>query len=202
MPRSAGRKKAAASGARDAVSRNPLSHPAHPLLKMLEGGDRRSIGKSNKAAALVLEEPGRMDALFSGMASGDPLVRMRCADAAEKVTALHPEYLHPYKDVLLNTLSKTGQKEVRWHVAPMLARLPLTEAEQKNAVDILLAYLNDRSSIVKTFAMQALADLAARDGKLRPLVLRHIRELAVTGTPAMKARGKKLLARLDRAAAR
>jgi hypothetical protein len=169
---------------------------------MLEGGDRRSIGRSNEAVALVLETPERMAILFSGMASDDPLVRMRCADAAEKITVLHPEYLLPHKKLLLETLSKTEQKEIRWHIAPMLARLPLSEAEQGKAVDILLAYLNDRSSIVKTFAMQALADLAARDGKLRPFVLRHIRELAVIGTPAMKARGKKLLARLDRAATR
>jgi hypothetical protein len=162
---------------------------------MLEGGDRRSIGRSNEAVALVLESPDRMGILFSGMACGDPLVRMRCADAAEKVTALHPEYLRPYKKFLLNTLARDGKQEIRWHVAPMLARLPWTQAEQKEVVGILLSYLNDPSSIVKTLAMQALADLAVRDEKLRAPVLRHIRELSISGTPAMKARGRKLLAK-------
>ena len=38
---------------------------------------------------------------------------------------------------------------------------------------------------------------ALRDGKLRPLVLRHIEELVVIGTPAMKARGRKLIGLLD-----
>lgn len=64
----------------------------------------------------------------------DSLIRMRCADAAEKVTAIHPEYLIPYKKLLLETLSGIEQPEVRWHVAPMLARLPLSEAEQGAAV--------------------------------------------------------------------
>ena len=169
---------------------------------MLEGGDKRSIGRSNEVVARVLETPSLMAILFSGMSSPDPIVRMRCADAAEKATALHPEYLGPYKSTLIETLAKTEQKEVRWHVAPMLARLPLSTAEQKCVVEILLGYLNDRSSIVKTLAMQALADLAMRSDALRPLVLQHIRELVVIRTPAMRARGKKLVEQLNRLATR
>jgi hypothetical protein len=169
----------------------------HPILKMLEGGDNRSIGRSNEVVARVLETPSLMAILFSGMSSPDPIVRMRCADAAEKATALHPEYLGPYKNTLIETLAKTEQKEVRWHVAPMLARLPLSTAEQKCVVEILLGYLNDRSSIVKT-----LADLAMRSDALRPLVLQHIRELVVIRTPAMRARGKKLVEQLNRLATR
>lgn len=59
----------------------------HPLLKMLEGGDRRSIGRSNQAVARALEAPALIDVLFDGMVSDDPLLRMRCADAAKKVSA-------------------------------------------------------------------------------------------------------------------
>jgi hypothetical protein len=170
----------------------------HAILKMLEGGDRRSIGRSNEVAALVLEKPELFDVLISGMSLDDPLVRMRCADAAEKITAQHPEYLRPYKRALIEDLSRTEQQEVRWHVAAMLARLPLTTKEQDRVINILLSYTSDRSSIVKTIAMQALADLALRDEKLRPLVRRHIEELSVIGTAAMRARGKHLLTELSR----
>lgn len=86
--------------------------------------------------------------------------------------------------------------EVRWHVAAMLARLPLTATEQKRVLEILLSYTTDRSSIVKTIAMQGLADLARRNEKLKPLVRRHIEELCINGTPAMRARGKHLLSEL------
>jgi len=168
----------------------------HTILKMLQGGDRRSIGRSNEVVALVSDKPELFDILISGMSLSDPLVSMRCADAAEKVTVLHPDYLLPYKHTLIEELSRIEQKEVRWHVAAMLARLPLSENEQQRVVDILLSYTNDRSSIVKTIAMQALAELAMRDKKLRPQVLRHIEELSVIGIPAMHARGKHLLSEL------
>jgi hypothetical protein len=44
----------------------------------------------------------------------------------------------------------------------MLPRLWWNACERQEVCDILTDYLRDSSSIVKTFAMQALADLAAR----------------------------------------
>lgn len=170
----------------------------HEILRMLQGGDRRSIGRSNDVVSRVLEDPTLLEVVFAGMRSDDPVLRMRCADAAEKTTRQHPEYLRPFKIALIKHLAAIEQKEVRWHVAPMLARLELSDSEQTRIVGILLSYLNDRSSIVKTFAMQALADMALLDPKLRPSVVVHLRELSIVGTAAMKARGRKLLARLER----
>lgn len=170
----------------------------HVILTMLQGGDRRSIGRSNDVFAMVLAQPELFAVLMSGMMLEDPLVRMRCADAAEKISLQHPEYLGPYKRKLIGEFSRIEQKEVRWHVAAMLARLSLTAKEQRRVVEILLAYTNDRSSIVRTLAMQALADIALRDEKLQPEVRSHIEELYVIGSPAMKARGRKLLAVFDK----
>ena len=47
--------------------------------------------------------------------------------------------------------------------------------------------------------MQALADLAEGDEQLRRQLLPPLVALTGTGTPAMRARGRKLLARLQRA---
>lgn len=168
----------------------------HPILRKLEGGDRRSIGRSNEVAAEVLDDAGLFDTVFAGILADDPIVRMRCADAVEKITARHPEYLHPHKTRLIREVARINQKEVRWHVAQMLSRLELDRAEKRQVLAILSDYLNDRSSIVKTFAMQSLADMAEHDRKLLPQILPHLKELTLTGTPAMKSRGKKLLARL------
>ena len=71
-----------------------------------------------------------------------------------------------------------------------------TDAERQQVLEILFEYLNDPSSIVKTFSMQALADLARQSPALRPNVLDHLEKLTAIGTPAMKARGRKLLAAL------
>jgi hypothetical protein len=87
---------------------------------------------------------------------------------------------------------------MRWHVAQMLPRLRLTAAEKRQAVVILTEYLRDKSSIVRTFSMQALSDLAADDAVLRGEVRPLIERLTRTGTPAMRARGRKLLIKLHR----
>ena len=172
----------------------------HALLQSLSGGDRRSIGNSNRVASIVLDQPELMKVLIQGIESADPVLRMRCADAIEKATVDRPELLAPYKKTLLQKLAKIEQQEVRWHVAPMLARLSLSKREELAVMNILLSYTSDRSSIVSTMAMQALADIAFRTPRLLPAVKQHIEELALIGTPAIKARGRKLLAKLSRAA--
>jgi len=170
----------------------------HDLLKKLEGGDRRSIGRVDEVVAQVLDDPSLFEAIFDGMLSTNPLIRMRSADAVEKIAAQRPEYLQPHKEKLIGQVARIDQQEIRWHVAQMLPRLKLTQEERATAVEILLDYLGDKSKIVKTFAMQALADFAERDASLRPTVIRLLEELATTGSPAMKSRGRKLLERLNR----
>jgi len=177
------------------------SETVSDLLKKLEGGDRRSIGRVDEVVAQVLNDPSLFEVVFDGMLSHNPLVRMRCADAVEKITARHPEYLQPYKKKLIQQVAKIDQQEVRWHVAQMFPRLELSQEEQAIVLEVLLGYLNDRSKIVKTFAMQALADFAERDAGLRIRVIKLLEELTTTGSPAMRSRGRKLLEKLKRCGA-
>jgi len=163
------------------------------LLRKLEGGDRRSIGGSGLVVAEVLADPALFDELFSGLRSLDPVVRIRTADALEKVTATRPDLLRPYKRDLLGPFSESADKEIRWHVAQMLPRVRWSRRERSLVYEILRAYLRDSSSIVKTCAMQALVDLTAQAPDLRSPVLRLVRRLTTSGTPAMRARGRRLL---------
>ena len=91
------------------------------------------------------------------------------------------------------SVAGSEQQEVRWHVAQMLPRLDLSADERETVVAILTGYLDDESKIVKTFSMQALANLAAQDAGLRPQVTALVEELNRTGSPAMQSRGRKLL---------
>ena len=168
----------------------------HPLLRKLKKGDRRSIGRSNEVVSEVLANPRLFRVVFSGLFADDPGVRMRSADAMEKVTARRPELLRPYKEKLIRELAATDQKEIRWHLAQMISRLKLNAPQRRRVYGALLSYLDDRSSIVRTFAMQALVDIAKDAPPLIPAVRRRIMVLTNTGTPAMKARGRKLLATL------
>jgi hypothetical protein len=168
------------------------------VLTLLSGGDRRSIGQSDVVAAMVLARPALFRSLIKGMCDQDALVRMRAADAAEKVSSQKPKLLQPFKAELVGLLAETKEHELRWHLAQMIPRLSLTAAERVHAASTLRTYLDDRSSIVKTFAMQGLADLAVADEKLLPSTMELLDRLTRTGTPAMRARGRKLLGQLAR----
>jgi len=166
------------------------------ILTLLSGGDRRSIGQADRVAAMVSNEAKLFPELIAGLRSSDPLVRMRAADAAEKVTRKHSELLQPYKRELLGLMAEAGEQELRWHLAVMVPRLALTMKERRAAMSLLEDYLEDGSSIVKTFALQGMADLAEAEAGLRPRVLKTLREATRKGTPAMKARSRKLLSQL------
>jgi hypothetical protein len=167
------------------------------LVKLLAGGDRRSIGRADEVAAIVSRDPGLFPELILGLWSEDPVVRMRAADATEKFTRGNLDVLKPYKKELLGLMAETREQEMRWHLAAMIPRLSLAAKERKMVVSLLNLYLEDPSSIVKTSALQGLADLAQKDSSLRPQVIDLLREATRSGTPAMKARSRKLLLQLE-----
>jgi hypothetical protein len=156
------------------------------------------IGRSEEVAAMVSKDPKLFSELMAGLWSTDPLIRMRAADAAEKVTRNRSELLRPYTGELLGLMVETEQQELRWHLAAMVPRLQLNIKQRNLATSLLIGYLDDRSSIVKTFALQGLAELAQDDASLRPGVIKILREATRNGTAAMKARSRKLLGRLER----
>jgi hypothetical protein len=151
----------------------------HPLVAKLQGTDRRSIGRSEEVVGDVLADPSQFRVVFDAMLVPDPVVRMRAADAVEKITRRRPDLLQGLENRVLYDLAATGQPEVRWHVAQLAARLALTPPQRARAI------------------MQALADLAEQDEQMRRWVRPLLAELTRTGTPAMSSRGRKVLARLE-----
>src|SRR5580704_6089964 len=133
--------------------------PRKNILSLLEGGDRRTIGQTDRVATAVTKDPKLFPQLIAGLWFENLLIRMRAADAAEKVTRKYPVLLQPFKKELLGLMAETRQQEMRWHLAVMVPRLTLTADERQLAASSLNVYLEDRSSIVKTFALQGLAAL-------------------------------------------
>jgi hypothetical protein len=167
--------------------------PKSSIASLLDGGDRRSIGRASEVCRLVLKEPRRFRELIECLWDENPIVRMRAADAAEKVSSKKPRLLDRYKAELLGLLAGAEQIEPRWHLALMVPRLRLTAPERQRAASALQLYLEDRSSIVKTFALQGLADLAQNDAGLRGGLKLLLQDAVQSGTPAMKARARNLL---------
>jgi hypothetical protein len=167
--------------------------PRTNLLALLAGGDRRSIGNANRVSALVLANTKLLAPLVRCMWSSNPVVCMRAADALEKVSVKRASLLQPFVPELLGLADETLQPEMRWHLALMLPRLQLNRRQRLRLFARLREYLGDRSSIVKTVALQGLLDLAGEDRALAQEAEGYLEHALGAGTPAMKARARKLL---------
>jgi hypothetical protein len=174
----------------------------HSILKKLVGGTRRSLGHTNQIVTEVLSRPRLFSHLVAALTSDDEVLRMRAADAIEKISAQRPDFLGPFKKNLFalaaGSAAPSLQQEVRWHLALILPRLKLTSTERALTTDLLFEYLRDKSIIVKTHALQSLADLAASDPHLKLRVLPILHATAETGSAAQRARARKLLQWLSR----
>ena len=168
------------------------------ILQMLEGGDRRSVGRAAEVAELVRADPALVGALFAGMEGGDPLVRMRAADALEKATSSRPELLAGYAERLLSLMATQPQQEVAWHLAQLAGRLELTEAQQALLFELLESYLSHKSRIVRVHALEALTELAELNEKWLPPVWKLVNAGLESESPAVRARSRKLVRRLSR----
>jgi hypothetical protein len=162
----------------------------------LGGGARHSIGNSNRVVAEVKGEAVLFEKLIEGLFDLDPLIRMRAVEAVEKISATRPALLRPYRRLLIDCAASSEQKEVRWHMAQICPRLILNAVERHVLMSIMFEYLNDPSRIVKTFAMQAMMDLAMQDKSLLPDVKRYVEKLTATGSPALRSRGLHLLQKI------
>lgn len=170
-----------------------MANPHNPILKMLRPGDLRMKGASEEVVARICTRPGEMAQLIDCLSESEPALLMRCCDALEKLSRQHIDWLRPYKNDLIKISQSNVQKEVRWHMAQIIPRLDLSTKQAAKAYDVFLIYLNDKSSIVKTFALQALTDLALSHD-LHVIETRDmIKKLGKTGTPAMQSRSRKLL---------
>ena len=165
----------------------------NPILDMLIPGDLRMKGNSEKVVERILTNTRELDLLIACLSEDVEAMRMRCCDAMEKISRSHPQWFNRYKSRLLKVAKQEKQKEVRWHLAQIIPRLSLTAGQKYTAYTTFQTYLNDKSSIVKTFAMQALVDLAQQDNSLINETRKTIQVLTKTGTPAMQSRGRQLL---------
>ena len=157
-------------------------------------------GRVPQVAALIRAHPRRAARLIELLWDDDPGVASRSADALER--AYHDpspalqRIVGEFKEALIGLLPEARYIKLRWNLAFTLPRLSLTVAEARRVAATLETYLDDRSSIVKTAALQGLADLTRHDPASLPAVLDLLRIHGRSGTPAMRARSRHLLKRL------
>ncbi|MBI5868034.1 MAG: hypothetical protein HZB43_07055 [candidate division Zixibacteria bacterium] len=155
------------------------------------------MGKSTYVAGLVRREPSLAAELVGVLLSEDKTAVAHAAHALMEVAMSNPEIIQPLRRKLMVEISDIGQWEVREQLCKVLPRLWLSPKDRNIAAGIFVRYLADKSSIVRACALQGLADLAMIDPKRRVPTRKLIEAAAQSGTAAVRARARRLLAGFD-----
>ncbi|HEY1208174.1 MAG TPA: hypothetical protein VGE85_02285 [Terracidiphilus sp.] len=190
----------------------PASKTIRSMLAV--GRHRISSGRTAEVVSLVRAHPKKLTQLIECLWDDEPCVAMRAADALEKLTRSRAPVADEmqksvlktlqgsWKAPLIGLLAEATENKLRWCLAQVVTRLTLTVPECRRVAETLLSYLEDRSSIVKTCALQGLADLTRQDASLLPEAIDLLRIHSRSGTPAMRARGRMLLKQMESARAK
>lgn len=165
---------------------------------LLEGRTPLSLGKVHEAVEWVYGDARLRERLVECLWDDDPGVVNRAAQAVELVSRERPQLFQAYKAELLGLLPEAEGKKLRWSLAAAIPRLQLSGSEARQTAVLLEGFLEDSSSIVKTCALQGIHDLAMQESALLPMALDLLRIHGRSGTPAMRARSRNLLQRLER----
>lgn len=155
-------------------------------------------GTVGQLFAFLEKNPGSFAAMFREMlANNRPEVRLRMGNAVEKASRQNPELLLPFKAEILAATQKQ-EPEIIWHVALLLGYLPLEEDELALAVNKLYEWLDTVAhKFVRVNCLQTLAVLAQQHAWLKPEVTETLQAALAAPSPALKARARLLLARLN-----
>jgi hypothetical protein len=183
-----------------------MTEPRGLRAKLEWGWGPLALGHVPELTEEFLAHSRRAAKLVELLWDDDDGVASRAADILERITRGREADLDPYlalllaenKEALLGLMPEAGPKKLRWNLALMLGRLPLTDAEARRAAAVLESWLRDPSSIMKTAALQGLADLIGHSPALKPTVLDLLHSVGRGGTAAMRARSRLLLKKLEK----
>lgn len=123
------------------------------------GGHANSLGRVDDVIAIVLQDHARLEELYNSLFDDDAWVRMRAADALEKVCRQHPKWLVPYIDKIARDLAASPQPSLQWHIAQIYRQVELTATQRQFAIKWLKGLLSrtEVDWIVAANAMETLA---------------------------------------------
>ncbi len=182
----------------DALSRAGESRPSESRVGDLAGrlarGDHRGEGDAASVAAEIAANPGALPDLVACLFGRNATVRMRAADALERLSRGHGAWLDPYGERLLTEAAAIDQVELRWRLVQILPRLTLSDDQRRRALRLLSDWFETSPSrIVRSSALQAVVDLAERDADLRATAADMLGRAMRSGVPSLAARARRIL---------
>ena len=144
-------------------------------------------------AALGPEGASVCGELVRRLRDKDKLVAERAARTLKKISEADAGALYAWRKAFLAEALRATDVRLQWNLSIVLGRLPLKGQDKAIVVDLMFERLSDKSGLNRTVAMQALMDLSESDAGLRARVTPIVREALESGTPAMRARARKLL---------
>ena len=175
----------------------PVTPPARSFKDTLTGGPKRELRNSAVIDA-VLADPDRVDELFACVFDEDAYIRMRAADALEKIGRAQPPIVAPLTDRILTDMALVDQPSVQWHVAQLVSTLPLNNRQRQRGITLVQQYLDTSDDwIVLTQSMHTIASFAEHDESLRHPLLPRLAELSHDPRPSVARLASKLHGQLE-----
>ncbi len=131
--------------------------------------------------------------LLRALRTGDKPSAEQAARDLKYISESDPTLLYPWRRKLMKAAFDAQDVRVQWNLTIVIGRLPLRGADKGSAVNLMFERLRNPSGLNRTFALQALFDLSANDPELRTRILPLVRDAIDSGTPAMRARARRLL---------
>jgi hypothetical protein len=160
----------------------------------LAAGPKRGLGEANSIAAQAARDEKTLAELVAALKDDRAAVVSRAANALKKVQQMRPEALQPHAKRILRAAMASQELRARWNLTVAVGGLELRGRDRALAVELMFDALRSESAFLRTFAMQGLWELAKGDSALMQRVRPMVQEFATTGTAAMRARARKLLA--------
>ena len=97
--------------------------------------------------------------LLTALITNNPEQRVRAADVARRITERDADFLAPHATELASILADTpiAESRTRWHLGLVVARSARTPRQIHLAAEILWQPSEDKSNVVRCFAVEGLA---------------------------------------------
>jgi len=146
----------------------------------------------------LLQLPPRRAAvreLMAELLSPNPFARRCAADLARRVSLREPGILRKYAGVLINLVSviPLDQWQTRGYVTLAAALNASTHAQRMRLAVLVRALVGNKRVALRAIALEAFANLAAREPELRDEVMLLVERSRCDGTFALRIRARRML---------